>query len=131
MKEAGVWVEITNLVVPTYNDTREDFSMLCDWIVENVGNEVPLHFSKFWPMFQLKNLPPTPVESLTEARNIAISKGIHYAYVGNVPGHEGNNTYCPACKNLIVGRRGFMVLEYNIAGGRCKFCDHDIPGRWQ
>ncbi|MFC1624437.1 AmmeMemoRadiSam system radical SAM enzyme [Candidatus Omnitrophota bacterium] len=131
MKKEGVWIELTNLVVPTYNDTGEDFSKLCDWIVENVGGEVPIHFSRFWPMFQLKNLPPTPVEVLTHARNIAMSKGIHYAYVGNVPGHEGNNTYCPMCKNVVIARQGYMVLEYNITGGKCKFCSHVIPGRWE
>jgi len=130
MKKEGVWIELTNLVVPTYNDTREDFSKLCDWILENVGNEVPLHFSRFSPMYQLKNLPPTPVEILSRARDIAMSKGIHYAYVGNVPGHEGNNTYCPVCKNIIVKRVGYMILEYNIVGGRCKFCNHAIPGKW-
>jgi pyruvate formate lyase activating enzyme len=131
MKRSGVWIELTNLVVPTYNDTREDFSRLCDWVVENVGVEVPVHFSRFWPMFQLKNLPPTPVEVLTRARDIAMSKGIHYAYVGNIPGHDGNNTYCPVCKSIVIKRRGYMILEYNIAGGKCRFCSHAIPGRWE
>ncbi len=131
VKEAGIWVELTNLVVPTYNDTSQDFSMLCDWVVENVGIEVPVHFSRFWPMYQLKNLPPTPTEVLTLARKIAMSKGIHYVYVGNIPGHEGNNTYCPVCKNIVIGRRGYMILEYNIVGGKCKFCSHRIPGKWE
>ncbi|MFC1509627.1 AmmeMemoRadiSam system radical SAM enzyme [Candidatus Omnitrophota bacterium] len=131
MKESGVWVEITNLVVPTYNDTKEDFSMLCDWVVENVGSDVPVHFSRFSPMFQLKNLPPTPEETLTQARKIAMSKGIHYAYVGNVPGHEGNNTYCPKCKNIVIGRRGYMITEYNLEGNKCKFCNNQIPGKWE
>ncbi|MDP8229534.1 MAG: AmmeMemoRadiSam system radical SAM enzyme [Candidatus Gorgyraea atricola] len=132
MKRSGVWVELTNLIVPTYNDTREDFSKLCEWIVDNVGPEVPLHFSRFWPMYQLKNLPPTPEEVLTLARDIAMSKGIHYVYVGNVPGHDGNNTYCPMCKNTVIGRRGYMILEYNVTEqGKCKFCSHQIPGRWK
>lgn len=131
MKREGVWVELTNLVVPTYNDTREDISRLCDWVAENVGVEMPLHFSRFWPMFQLRNLPPTPVEVLTRAREIAMSKGIHYAYVGNVPGHDGNNTYCPVCKHLVIGRRGYMILAYNLIDGKCKFCNHSIPGRWE
>ena len=131
MKEKGVWVELTNLVVPTYNDTTEDFSKLCDWVINNVGPEVPMHFSRFWPMYQLKNLPPTPEEVLTTARNTAIAKGIHYAYVGNVPGHDGNNTYCPVCKNMVIGRRGYMILSYSLnEEGRCKFCNHAIPGRW-
>jgi pyruvate formate lyase activating enzyme len=131
MRDAGVWVEIINLVVPTYNDTSDDFSKLCDWVIENVGVEVPLHFSRFWPIYQLKNLPPTPEETLTLARKIAMSKGMHYVYVGNVPGHEGNNTYCPVCKKLIIARQGYVISEYNIAGGKCKFCNHVIPGRWE
>ena len=132
MKRSGVWVELTNLIVPTYNDTAEDFSRLCEWIVDNVGSEVPLHFSRFWPMYQLKNLPPTPEEVLTLARDIAMSKGIHYVYVGNIPGHEGNNTYCPMCKNIAIGRRGYMITEYNVTEeGKCKFCSHQIPGRWE
>ncbi|MBU1006120.1 MAG: AmmeMemoRadiSam system radical SAM enzyme [Candidatus Omnitrophica bacterium] len=131
MKKAGVWVEITNLIVPTYNDTEEDFSRLCDWIVDNVGAEVPLHFSKFWPMYQLKNLPPTPETVLTRAREIAMAKGIHYVYVGNIPGHEGNNTYCPVCKKNIISRSGYQILGYNIKAGKCGFCGHPIPGRWE
>ena len=131
MRSAGVWTEITNLVVPTYNDTTEDFSRLCDWIVDNVGVEVPLHFSRFWPMYQLKNLPPAPEDVLTRAREIAMSKGIHYAYVGNIPGHDGNNTYCPVCKNILIARRGYMILGYNIIDGKCKFCNHVIPGKWE
>ena len=130
MKREGVWVELTNLVVPTYNDTREDFVKLCDWVMDNVGPEVPVHFARFWPMYQLKNLPPTPEEVLTQARETAMSRGIHYAYVGNVPGHEGNNTYCPACKKIVIKRRGYMILEYNIAEGKCKSCGHKISGRW-
>jgi pyruvate formate lyase activating enzyme len=131
MKEAGVWIEITNLVIPTYNDTTEDFSMLCDWILKNVGSDVPLHFSRFWPIFQLKNLPPTPEEVLTRARQIAMSKGIHYVYLGNIPGHEGNNTYCPVCKKNLITRRGYMILEYNMIKNKCKFCGHTIPGKWE
>jgi len=131
MKDSGVWVEIINLVVPTYNDTKDDFSRLCDWIIENVGVETPLHFSRFWPTYQLKNLPPTPVESLSLARNIAMAKGIHYVYIGNVPEHEGNNTYCPICKKLIIGRQGYVISGYNIRDGKCGFCGHPIPGRWE
>ncbi|MFH1478779.1 MAG: AmmeMemoRadiSam system radical SAM enzyme [Candidatus Omnitrophota bacterium] len=130
MREKGVWVEITNLVVPTYNDTKEDFSKLSEWILKNVGEDVPLHFSRFWPMHKLKNLPPTPEEVLTNARNIAMSEGLNYVYVGNVPGHPGNDTYCPKCKKTVIKRRGYMILEYNIEGVSCKFCGNGIEGVW-
>lgn len=129
-KEKGMWIEVTNLIIPTLNDKREDIIKLVDWVYENLGLEVPLHFSRFWPMFQLRNLPPTPVETLTMAREIALSKGLHYVYVGNVPGHEGNNTYCPIDKKVLIERVGYSILEYNILDGKCKFCGHNIPGRW-
>jgi len=131
IKEKGIWLELVNLVVPTYNDTKDDFSKLCDWVVGNLGPDVPVHFSKFWPIYQLKNLPPTPEESLILARNIAMSKGMNYVYVGNIPEHEGNNTYCPACKKLIIERLGYTVTQNYIVDSRCKFCSNKIPGRWE
>ncbi len=130
IKEKGIWLEIVNLIVPTYNDTKEDFSRMCDWITENLGPDVPVHFSRFWPTYRLKNLPPTPEESLILARNIAMSKGIKYVYIGNIPEHEGNNTYCPVCKKLLIERLGYTVTQNYISGGNCKFCSTKIPGRW-
>lgn len=130
MLREGVWVELTNLIVPTWNDSPKDIQDLCSWVQENLGPDVPLHFSRFWPQHQLKNLPPTPVEILSQAREIALQTGIHYAYVGNVPGHEGNNTYCPVDGKLLVRRIGFQVLEYNIINGKCRFCQTPIPGIW-
>ncbi|MDO8603647.1 MAG: AmmeMemoRadiSam system radical SAM enzyme [Candidatus Omnitrophota bacterium] len=130
IKEKGIWLEVVNLVVPTYNDTREDISRMSDWLVENLGPDVPVHFSKFWPTYHLKNLAPTPEESLILARNIAMSKGINYVYIGNIPEHEGNNTYCPACKKLLIERLGYTVTQNHITGGNCKFCSTKIPGRW-
>jgi pyruvate formate lyase activating enzyme len=103
---------------------------MCDWIVENLGPDVPVHFSKFWPTYQLKNLPPTPEESLILARNIAMSKGINYVYIGNIPEHEGNNTYCPICKKLLIERLGYTVTQNYITENNCKFCSSKIPGRW-
>ncbi|MCX5692545.1 MAG: AmmeMemoRadiSam system radical SAM enzyme [Candidatus Omnitrophica bacterium] len=131
IKEKGIWLELVNLVVPTYNDTKDDFSKLCDWVVGNLGPDVPMHFSKFWPIYQLKNLPPTPEESLILARNIAMSKGMNYVYVGNIPEHEGNNTYCQACKKLIIERLGYTVTQNYIVDSKCKFCSNKIPGRWE
>lgn len=131
MRQKGVWVEITNLIVPTLNDKEEDVSRLIDWVLDNVGPEVPLHFSRFWPQYQLKNLPPTPEKTLDMAWQMARAKGVHYTYVGNVPGHEGNNTYCPKDGKLLVRRVGYSMLEYNIVDGKCKFCGHKIPGTWE
>lgn len=130
LKAKGVWQELTNLIVPTLNDDTKDIEKLIDWCLENLGADVPLHFSRFWPMHKLKNLPPTPVETLTKAYEIAISKGLHYVYVGNVPGHKGNNTYCPVCKRLLIKRVGYSIFENNVVQGKCKFCDNVIPGIW-
>jgi len=130
-KELGIWIELTNLIVPTLNDDFNKIEKMALWIKENLGKETPLHFSRFWPMYKLKNLPPTPLETLERARKIALDAGLEYVYIGNVPGHEGNNTYCPSCKKLIIGRKGYLVNALNISGSKCKFCGHRIPGIWQ
>ena len=130
MIDQGVWVELTNLVVPTWNDKKSDFQKLCDWISENLGPDVPLHFSKFWPQHQLKNLPPTPVETLSIAWDIAKKTGLNHVYVGNVPNHPGNSTYCPNDSRLLIKRQGYTIIENNIIDGKCKFCKTKIAGRW-
>lgn len=130
LRDVGIWYEMVYLVVPTLNDTEGEFRDMCRWIVDQLGPDVPLHFSRFWPQYMLKNLPPTPVETLEMARGVAIESGIHYAYIGNVPGHEGENTFCPACGKRVVERRGYMVLSVHIRDGRCTFCNHPIPGVW-
>ncbi|MGZ6292717.1 MAG: radical SAM protein, partial [Syntrophales bacterium] len=94
------------------------------------GPDVPLHFSSFHPAYQMLNLPPTPLATLERAREIAMERGIHYPYVGNVPSHPGDNTYCPACKKVLIQRRGFFVTEMNIKSGKCKFCSRKIAGVW-
>ncbi|HLF18430.1 MAG TPA: AmmeMemoRadiSam system radical SAM enzyme [Candidatus Omnitrophota bacterium] len=130
MHQQGVWIELTNLVVPTWNDREKDIGDLCLWIKENLGPDVPLHFSRFWPMHQLKSLPPTPEKTLTRAREIGLKEGLHYVYVGNIPEHEGNNTYCPKDGKLLIRRIGYSILENNIIDGQCKFCGTNIPGLW-
>ena len=130
MHRQGVWIELTNLVVPTWNDKEKDIGDLCRWIKDNLGPDVPLHFSRFWPMHQLKSLPPTPERTLTRAREIGLEEGLHYVYVGNIPEHEGNNTYCPKDGKLLIHRIGYSILENNITDGKCKFCGTNIPGLW-
>ena len=130
IKREGVWLEITNLLIPGQNDDPEDIKKMCLWIKENLGDDVPLHFSRFMPSFRLQNLPPTPVEKLEEAYAIACRIGLKYVYIGNVPGHPRESTYCPKCKKLIVKRVGYRVLENNIQDGKCKFCGYGISGIW-
>jgi pyruvate formate lyase activating enzyme len=130
IKKSGVHLEIVNLVVPTLNDSEKMFQDLTAWIAGELGPDVPIHFTRFHPDYQLLNLPPTPVASLERARDLAMSKGIHYAYVGNVPGHAGNNTYCPNCSRTIIKRNSFFIMENNVKQGRCGFCGKAIAGVW-
>jgi len=129
-KKRGVWIEITNLIVPTLNDNMAIIKKMCIWIKENLGDETPIHFSRFWPMYKLKNLYPTPLETLEEARNTALEAGLKYVYIGNIPYHPGNNTYCPNCKKLLIERRGYAVTQNNIINSRCKYCSREIAGIW-
>ena len=130
MKKQNVWIELTNLIVPTWNDRDKDIRDLSRWVIDHTGEDTPLHFLKFWPMHQLKNLPPTPDEVLTRAREIALAEGLHFVYVGNIPEHEGNNTYCPHDGKVLIRRLGYSILENNIIDGKCKFCSMPIPGIW-
>lgn len=130
MKREGLWLEITNLVVPTWNDKESDIKTLCQWIFDNLGPDMPMHFSRFYPMHQLLNLPPTPEETLTLAWDIAKKVGLNYVYVGNIPEHKGNNTYCPNDGELLIKRIGYQILDNNIVDGKCKFCGTKIPGVW-
>ena len=131
IKEEGVWLEITNLIIPNFNDDPQKIKEMCIWIKENLGDEVPLHFSRFVPNFKLQNLPPTSIEKLEEAYKIAKGVGLKYVYIGNVPGHKGENTYCPNCGKIVVKRIGYEILENNIKDGKCKFCGYKIAGRWR
>ncbi len=126
----GVWLEITNMVLPGENDSPEEIKQMCQWIKNNLGPDVPLHFSRFYPTYQLKNLPPTPIETLEKARETALAEGLHYVYIGNVVGHPAENTYCPNCHNAVVKRTGYNVLEVHITKGLCDYCHHPIAGRW-
>lgn len=130
LKNEKVHVEITNLVIPTKNDQLMDIKEMCLWIKKELGPDTPIHFSRFYPLYKLKYLPPTPVSTLEKARDIALSVGLEYVYIGNVPGHEGEHTYCPKCKKMIIQRTGYMIGEVNIKSGKCKFCGKPIPGIW-
>jgi pyruvate formate lyase activating enzyme len=130
LKDRGMWFEIVVLLIPTLNDDREELSRMCSWIRTDLGPDVPIHFSRFHPMYQIKNLPRTPIKTLEMARSIALEAGLHYPYIGNVPGHEGEHTYCPSCKKVLIRRVGYSIVQNAIEKGRCKFCRHTIPGIW-
>jgi pyruvate formate lyase activating enzyme len=128
MQKMDVWTEIVYLVVPTMNDSDLELKKLSKWIKANLGPDVPVHFTRFHPQYILKNLPPTPLETLERAKAIADTEGLNYVYIGNVPGHEAENTYCPKCGELLIKRIGFTIAENHIESGECRFCSNKIPG---
>jgi pyruvate formate lyase activating enzyme len=128
---SGRHLEIVNLMIPTLNDDIDDVRRMCRWIGDTLSPQVPLHFTRFHPAYRLTNLPPTPVTTLEEAIRAADEEGLEYVYIGNVPGHERNSTFCPACGDKIIDRVHFAVLALDVVKGKCRFCGHQIPGIWQ
>ena len=127
-KETKVWFEITNLVIPGLNDSKQEAQDMCQWIADNLGDDVPLHFTAFHPDYKMLDLSPTPIETLQEVCDIARSKGLHYVYTGNVHDTKGSSTYCPSCKRLLIERDWFVLGEYNLKGNTCGFCGYPIAG---
>jgi pyruvate formate lyase activating enzyme len=130
LRQEGVHIEIVNLVIPTKNDDMKMIKEMAIWIKENLGEEIPLHFSRFFPCYKLKNLPPTPIETLEQAREVALKAGLKYVYLGNVPGHPAENTYCPHCQRLIIKRLGYQIQAMHIKEGHCAYCGTPIYGIW-
>jgi pyruvate formate lyase activating enzyme len=130
LKKEKVHLEITNLLIPTQNDDQSGIKEMCLWIRRELGTDTPVHFSRFYPLYKLRSLPPTPVSTLEKARNTALSCGLEYVYIGNIPGHEGEHTFCPKCKKLLIQRIGYMVGENHLKDGKCPYCGKPIPGIW-
>ncbi len=130
LKEEKVWLEITNLIVPEWTDNLDMIKKMCDWLFENGLQDYPLHFSKFHPTYKLNRLSETPVSILEKAREIAMNSGIKYVYIGNIPTHHAESTYCHNCKKTIVERNSFTVINNNIENNSCKYCGSQIPGVW-
>jgi len=131
LKREGVWFEVTNLVVPTYTDKPDMIRQMCQWLVENLGPDQPLHFSRFMPQHKLTHLPKTPPKILEQARAIAREVGLHYVYIGNAPEiKDAETTFCPKCGKPVVERRGFSVKTMEIKDGKCPQCGTEIPGLW-
>jgi len=130
LKKEKVHLEITNLVIPTKNDEIAMIREMCLWIKKELGAGTPVHLSRFYPLYKLRSLPPTPVSTLEKARAVALSAGLEYVYIGNIPGHEAEHTFCPKCNKRIIQRTGYMVGEIHVKSGKCKFCGKPIPGVW-
>lgn len=130
-KASGILVEVTNLIIPTLNDKPEQIRQLSHWVKANLGSETPLHFSSFTPRYKLRHLPPTSPQTLDMAREIAISEGLNYVYIGNILSKEGQNTYCPSCKELLIERSGYTILKNQLKNGCCSRCGKEIYGVWR
>lgn len=131
IKESDTWLEIVYLVVPGYNDDMEEIKEMAIWIKENLGADVPLHFSRFHPDYQMEDLPPTPEETVKQARQVAMEVGLNYVYSGNIVDAEGGTTYCPVNKEPLVVRKGYFILENYLYQGKSDLCPVEIPGVWQ
>ena len=131
IREVGTWFEIVVLLVPTLNDSEAEIEALAAWVVGNLGPDVPVHFTRFHPTYRLTELPPTPVATLERSWSIARDQGLHFAYLGNVPGHPGENTVCPGCGKILIRRMGFRILEMSLVDGTCPNCGRSIPGVWK
>lgn len=125
-----IWIEITNLIIPTLNDDLKKIKEMCQWIKDNVGINVPLHFTAFYPANKLRDVAPTSADILFKARDIALKEELNYVYVGNIMSGEANNTYCPKCKELLIECSYFDVYKNNIKNGKCSFCEEKIAGVW-
>ena len=130
MREMGIWVEITTLVIPTLNDSDKEFEEIAQFIV-SLGPEVPWHISAFYPTYKMLNLPRTPASLLQRAREIGIKAGLRYVYWGNIPGEEGEDTFCPQCGRKVIERVGFRVVKNDVVKGECLHCHTKIDGIWE
>ena len=127
-RSLGIWIELTTLVIPRYNDSEDEFKAITRFIKNDLGTETPWHVSAFYPTYKLTDVSRTPAKTLQRAREIGFEEGLRYVYTGNIPGEDGENTYCWSCKKLVVGRYGYTISEYNIKDGACLFCGAIIDG---
>ena len=127
-RRAKVHVEITDLIVPRVGESLEAAEKLCRFVYDNLGPDTPVHFLRFHPDYKMMDFPWTPVETLEKHVAVGRKAGLNYVYIGNVPGHPDESTYCPGCKKVLVKRYGYEILEYNLdARNRCRACGYQTP----
>jgi pyruvate formate lyase activating enzyme len=136
--ETSTWLELTTLIIPGENDSQAELEAMTQWVLENLGPDVPMHFSAFHPDWKMLDKSPTPVRSLLLARQIALKNGVHYAYIGNAHDKSADSTYCHSCGELLIGRDWYELSEWNLDNsGHCRFCSTPCagifrpqPGKW-
>jgi pyruvate formate lyase activating enzyme len=130
LKEEGVWLEITNLIIPEWTDDLNSIKEMCQWLVTEGMQDNPLHFSRFFPTYKLGETASTPIETLIKAREIALEAGMRYVYLGNVSGTDLDDTVCPSCNKTLIKRHGYIVTDIQVKDSRCGFCGVEIAGVW-
>lgn len=129
-RDMGVWLEITNLIIPSWTDNQDETGKMCKWLSENGFRDTPLHFSRFYPMHKLEQMPPTPVEILNNAHKVALAEGLKYVYTGNIPGNEISDTICSSCNTVLVARQGYRIVSNSVSSGNCSKCGKAVEGVW-
>ena len=130
LKDVGIWFELVILIIPTLNDSADEIRRMSEWVVKHLGPDVPMHFTRYHPTYRLTNLPRTPVSTLERCRRVALDAGVRYAYLGNVPMHKGENTYCHKCGTELIHRVGMQTTDNRLRDGKCPKCGTAIPGVW-
>ena len=130
LRQEKVYVEVSTLIIPTKNDEMSVIEDLSLWVKKELGADTPLHLSRFYPLYKLQRLPPTPVSTLEKARQTALTCGLEHVYIGRVPGHEAWNTFCPRCKKIVIERMGYMIKDMHLNAGNCVYCGEPVPGIW-
>ena len=128
MKQLGIWLEVTTLVIPGLNDDSAELRDAAQFVAQELGVDTPWHISRFFPAYKMTDVPPTPLATLQRARQIGLEEGLNYVYVGNIPDDNGQNTYCPGCGRSLIGRKGYRIVTNDILAGRCPTCDTPIAG---
>jgi pyruvate formate lyase activating enzyme len=131
IRASDVWLEIVVLLIPTLNDSAKEVRQLARWVKTHLGKDVPVHFTRFHPTYRLTNLPPTPLDTLERAHEVATAEGLEYVYLGNVAGHPGENTTCPGCGTILIRRVGYRIVFNRLDDGKCPKCRRTIPGVWK
>ncbi len=124
----GIWLEVTTLVIPGLNDSDEELRWAARYLYDNLGPDVPWHISRFYPHYKMSDVPPTPAKTLERAWQIGRDVGLHYVYVGNLPGHHAESTFCPGCGGLVIERSGYWLGRRNLRDGKCTACGTVIAG---
>ena len=132
MKKSNVWIEVTNLMIPGVNDNPDMVRQMCQWLAANGFCDTPLHFSRFFPQYRMEDFPPTPLETLIKAREIARNEGLHFVYIGNTHIEGAEDTVCPECHKGLIRRNGYKIMENTMKSDdtKCPYCGNPIAGLW-